>query len=105
MIDYKAGMYYIETDPLEIKKAEIRDVLKTPKGHVVMNPEYGSNIHLLVGLPVNASFKMQLYRETAAAIKKNVKYVKLKKVHIVDIEPGKIEIMVEFESFNVEVTI
>jgi len=86
-------------------RESIRDILRTPRGSRVMRPEYGSNLHELIDRPATEAWKMNVYRETARAIKKNEPRVKLKKVSITAVDLGSYSVECVFEHATVEVTI
>jgi len=94
MFVYKDGRFEIKADSTAEK---ISDVLRTPKGSVVMFPEYGSDLWKLVDQPLNDRFRMKVYREAAKAAK-NLKDIQLKKIEVTSAGKGSFEVDAYFEN-------
>lgn len=79
---------------------EVADCLSTPLGANFGAPDYGSNRYLLVDQPINALFKMKVFKETAAAIMKHFPTLKIDKLQLarVDEESGKVMVRVTFKN-------
>ena len=55
---------------IEHLKQSIRDILTTPIGSRVMRRDYGSRLFELVDHPLDGNFLVDVYAESAAALKK-----------------------------------
>ncbi|KVR28629.1 MULTISPECIES: GPW/gp25 family protein [Burkholderia cepacia complex] len=73
-------------------KQSIADILNTPKGSRVMRREYGSDLPELVDAPMNLSTLSRIYAATARAIHRWEPRFKVRKVTVVNAQPGALEL-------------
>ena len=65
---------------------QVADVLTTPIGSRVMRRDYGSLLPLLIGQPLNARTRLQIYAATAAALERWIPRLRLRAT-VLDFQP------------------
>jgi len=76
---------------------EIRRVLKTKKGSIPMNPEYGSELYKLRDRTMNDETKLKIISFTFDAIDKWVDRVKCKRVDVLPLNDKQFNIRIEID--------
>jgi uncharacterized protein len=75
----------------------IKDILTTPKGSRVMRRDYGSGLFNLLDKPFSAALILNIYAETAAALKMWEPRFKVKKISHTLSDTGKITLSLSGE--------
>lgn len=70
----------------------VTDVLMTPKGSLVLEREYGSDLPLLLDRPMNAATKVDLVQATAEALDRWEPRIVLRRVEIEAAEAGRMSL-------------
>jgi len=76
---------------------EIRRVLKTRKGSIPMNPEYGSELYKLRDRTMNDETRLKAISYTFDAIDKWVNRVKCKKVEVIALDDKQFNLRIEID--------
>jgi len=76
---------------------EIRRVLKTKKGSIPMNPEYGSELYKLRDRTMNDEMRLKAISYTFDAIDRWVDRVKCKKVEVIALNDKQFDLRIEID--------
>ena len=76
-------------------RQSIRDILTTRIGTRVMRRDYGSDLSALVDRPMNPALKMDLYAETAKALRRWEPRFRLRRVAVTEAKPGAMTLYLE----------
>jgi len=76
---------------------EIRRVLKTKKGSIPMNPEYGSELYKLRDRTMDNETKLKAISYTFDAIDRWVDRVKCKKVEVIALNDKQFDLRIEID--------
>jgi len=76
---------------------EIRRVLKTKKGSIPMNPEYGSELYKLRDRTINDETRLKVISYTFETIDRWVDRVKCKKVDVIALNDKQFDLRIEIE--------
>ena len=70
-------------------KQSVADILTTPLGSRVMNPDYGSDLFELIDKPTSPSLIADLIAATVEAINRWEKRLRITQVHVAHSQPGQ----------------
>jgi len=76
---------------------EIRRVLKTKKGSIPMNPEYGSELYKLRDRVMNDETRLKAISYTFDAIDRWIDRVKCKKVEVIALNDKQFDLRIEID--------
>ena len=76
---------------------EIRRVLKTQKGSIVMNPEYGSELYKLRDRTLDDEVRLNIISYSYDAIDRWVDRVKCKKIDVIAIDDKNFDLRIEID--------
>ena len=76
---------------------EIRRVLKTKKGSIPMNPEYGSELYKLRDRTFDDEVRLKIIAYTFDAIDRWVDRVKCKKVDVIPVNDKEFNLRIEID--------
>ena len=76
---------------------EIRRVLKTKKGSIPMNPEYGSELYKLRDRVMNDETRLKAISYTFYAIDRWIDRVKCKKVEVIALNDKQFDLRIEID--------
>ena len=76
---------------------EIRRVLKTKKGSIPMNPEYGSELYKLRDRTLSDEIRLKAISYTFDAIDKWVDRVKCKRVDVIPVNDKEFNLRIEID--------
>lgn len=88
----KTGKHLTDLDHL---KQSIRDILTTPIGTRVERRDYGSKLFDLVDAPSTQATMINIITATAVALDQWEPRVKLRKVEVTGITPGRVEMNID----------
>ena len=79
----------------------IHDILTTPKGTLVMQRAYGSDLPKLIDEPINGENLIDLYQATAEALDLWEPRIDLARIQVIDASPGRVDFELVDENGNV----
>ncbi|SFQ14429.1 hypothetical protein SAMN05421853_102111 [Roseivivax halotolerans] len=72
----------------------VHDILMTPKGSLVTERRYGSDLPDLLDNPINGETKIDLYQATAEALDRWEPRIRLERVSMVSSAAGRVELQI-----------
>lgn len=79
----------VAIDGIDRLRQSIEDVLTTPRGSRVLRRDYGSDLPLRVGAPLNGETVVDVYADAAIALDTQIADFELARIEITAVEPGR----------------